>query len=644
MRYFLFCLIFFCLFPICASELSAQQRGGFPQQSSLDTFSFLENRDRFFNMQLEEDTLDASSYMLSQPYLVRRVSDTALHELVHQYDWSRKLKNDYLHLGNVGSASKPLVYQQMDHESFEIGLRQFDIWKYTDKDRRFYLLNKSFTHFGYSQSNQDNQFFDATFARSFIDNFSIAVDYRRMEQVGIYQRQQTDHSNLHLGLKFRSDNEKYQAHLSFLSNGIESEENGGITTDTLFGIADYEQATTIPVVLEDAQTRHQQRSYQLHQSLKLLKIENDSINPSGLLVSNIFTFEDNFYKYGDGILASDSSFYEDLQVNPQGLRLYISEKRISNHVKLGLGKMGFQNTDSKNNFEIGVKYDHHQVQNEVSDTSASYMTLTGDAFLEINPSIQLFTTNRFVIAGDNVGTYRISGDFIFDLKKAGLFKAYLLNQNYQPSLVQRNAPISGVFLWQNDFKNINELTLRGEYGIESINTTVGFGYHFINNYVFINAQLRPEQKTSSISLLQISIEKNFKIGKIHLDNYVVYQNSSSTDLAVPSLFSKHNLYFQGRVFKNAMLLRAGFDARFVDSYRADQYMPLIGQFYRTDSFELDPLLQVDFYLSFKVRKMRAFLKMEHLEDFINTDKDYFVFPYPNYDSSFRFGLSWYLIN
>jgi len=631
-----------------SSDYGREQR----TQTSRDTSGgFIQKRDQFFNEVVNEDTLDARYYNLLLPSIITPITDTGIHSYSHQYDYSRMMLNDFAHLGNVGSAAFPIIYQQYDYEGRDIGLHALDIWKFGEKDRKFYNLTKSFTHFAYSQANQANQVFNATFGRSFEDNINVALDYRRINQVGIYQQHNIDHSNLHLGLNYNSNNDRYKAYLSLISNGLEGDESGGVSTDTLFGKEDFETAATIPIRLEDsnnngAQFRHQERSLQFFQSYRLIRDSSDLSKPQ-ITLSNALTFENNFYKYGDEFNNDDLNFYPlILQTNPQGLRMKISENIVSNHLKVFLGKtVNPEDTASrKTHVEAGLKLKNHRLNDEIIDSTIFDVLITGGGLIDLGSKVTLFTDNHFVVVGDNAGAYKVSGNFLINLQNLGILKASILNQNRRPSLMQQQAPISGQYLWQNDFDNINELSIDAQYTIESIRAQIGFGYHLLNNYIYWSEDFQPIQKDSEISVLQFSLTKNFKLGNFHLDNYAVYQNSSSSDLPLPTLFSKHSLYYEGQVFKQRMLLRTGIEARLIDGYKGYSYMPLIGQFSPNRSSELDPISHLDFFLSFKVGQMRVFAKIEHLEDFFKTQKEYFVTDYPIYDKVFRFGLSWYLIN
>lgn len=651
---------FFCLGILMALAISAQgQRGG--QLSGLDgvrneadtTGGFSNRGDDFFNNVINEDTLNAKYYSLKNIFNAQYLDDTTLHRYTYHYDRSRMFLADYATLGNVGSAAFPLIYEQTHREGLDIGLHQYDLWKYSDNDRLFYDLEKSFTHLFYSQSNQENHVFKAAFARSFEDNFGIAINYDRINQVGIYQRQNIDHSNLHLGLRYTSTNRRYQMHLSLLSKGHAANENGGITTDTLFGNPNFTEAAAIPVVLDvfstadAAEIRHQERSLMVHQTYVLARDSADLTKPQ-ITLSNAFSIDRNFYRYGDVINPGDSAFYRNLAVNPQGLRMSIHDDAISNHFKLLFAKVRnpFDTITTNTFIETGLKVAAHQLSDEVRDSTVFDMMLTGGGEVYLGDKVRLFTDNHLIILGDNIGSYKFEGMFSFDLGKAGVLKANLLNQNYTPSLIHRSAPISNQYVWTTDFSNINELTLGASYHLQSLKAEIGFGYHLLNNFVYVDQNLTPQQLGSEINVLQLSAQKDFTFGKIHLNNYAVYQTTGSPFLPLPELFSKHSLYYQGLIFKQKLELRAGIEARLVSGYDGYEYRPLIGQFVpgSLEGEGLAPVSQVDFFLAFDVGNMRAFAKMEHLEDIWNVDKNFFVHRHPLYNLTFRFGLSWYLIN
>ena len=76
------------------------------------------------------------------------------------------------------------------------------------------------------------------------------------------------------------------------------------------------------------------------------------------------------------------------------------------------------------------------------------------------------------------------------------------------------------------------------------------------------------------------------------------------------------------------------------SYRANAYMPATGTFHLQDGKKIGDYPLIDFFINFKVRQARIFLKWEH----INSgwlDYNYYAAPgYPLADRLIRLGLQW----
>jgi hypothetical protein len=105
-----------------------------------------------------------------------------------------------------------------------------------------------------------------------------------------------------------------------------------------------------------------------------------------------------------------------------------------------------------------------------------------------------------------------------------------------------------------------------------------------------------------------------------------------------STFLKHMFNF--RATGGKLLTMIGFDLFYNSAYYADAYMPPLASFYRQHEKKLGNYPFVDVSLIAQLKRLRFFLKMEH----INSgwiDRNYFsVLHYPRNERSFKFGLSW----
>jgi Putative porin len=201
-------------------------------------------------------------------------------------------------------------------------------------------------------------------------------------------------------------------------------------------------------------------------------------------------------------------------------------------------------------------------------------------------------------------------------------------------------------VWNNDFKKTLETNLEAALNIERFQVEVGAAYHLINNLIYFDTTGYARQSGKPVSILQFFVKKNFVLWRIHLDNQVILQKSSEDIVRLPQYFGKHSLYFEGKMFK-VLNARIGLDVRYQAAYRADYYMPLIGQFQLQDKRMVDFYPAADVFAAFQVTKFRAFFKLENITRFIYPQNQLFYqtsyYPMPP-SSGFRLGIRWLFLD
>jgi Putative porin len=73
-------------------------------------------------------------------------------------------------------------------------------------------------------------------------------------------------------------------------------------------------------------------------------------------------------------------------------------------------------------------------------------------------------------------------------------------------------------------------------------------------------------------------------------------------------------------------------------------MPITGQFFQQDTATIGEYPAVDAFLSFKVKQLRLFFKMENILGGYGTPPYYQTFNAPTPEAQFRFGMRWQLLN
>lgn len=363
-------------------------------------------------------------------------------------------------------------------------------------------------------------------------------------------------------------------------------------------------------------------------------------------------FKTNRYKFFDNSVSDDSLYYGDMLVDIRGVRNFLETKEFENTFKLQTFKLGEKDTSGirrqNDLIEAGLVHSLHFIDQEPADTNVlNQLFLTGK--IRFNPGERL----RIQAYGhlgllNNAGDYRLNGELFLDFKKIGNLKVEAVNQLYTPSLIQHRLFISKKAFWENNFNKTLETSLAGTYSLPAFKFSGTIRNQLITNYIYFDSLATPKQHGTAINILQIMLRKDFKVGPFALNNLFVFQNVSEDVLRLPDIYSKHSLFFDGKLFKKVLETRIGLDVRLTTAYKADTYHPLIGQFHIQDTQELPFTPLVDAFINFKVRTFRFFIKVENIfspirEEFYYQTSNY-ALPYSWGNGGMRFGLSWRLVD
>src|SRR5690606_26645677 len=115
---------------------------------------------------------------------------------------------------------------------------------------------------------------------------------------------------------------------------------------------------------------------------------------------------------------------------------------------------------------------------------------------------------------------------------------------------------------------------------------------------------------------------------------------SYTAIYTRSLHDALPIYFSDHVFKKAMFLQTGFSVNYFTNYYANDYNPLIGEFYVQNQREIGNFPVIDFFINAKVSTARIFLKAEHFNSSFTGYNFYSTPNQPYRDFIIRFGIAW----
>ncbi|HBK84362.1 MAG TPA: hypothetical protein DDZ41_12360, partial [Flavobacterium sp.] len=88
-------------------------------------------------------------------------------------------------------------------------------------------------------------------------------------------------------------------------------------------------------------------------------------------------------------------------------------------------------------------------------------------------------------------------------------------------------------------------------------------------------------------------------------------NQSYDIINVPQIVARNTLYYTDKVFKKAMEIQTGIIFNYFTKYYANDYNPLLAEFYVQNQTKIGNFPMIDFFINAKVRQTRLFLKAEH---------------------------------
>lgn len=351
------------------------------------------------------------------------------------------------------------------------------------------------------------------------------------------------------------------------------------------------------------------------------------------------------YKFSAVQPDTVSSYWKNLLLDTRGLRHFLETRQLENSFNISTFKKRKTKTGEKSLqndlLEVGIVHTFSSINEEVADSTVNNLFVNGKWNFNPSKKLKVETYAHFGL-WDNAGDYRIHGNLFFDLNKLGQLQLSAVNQLYKPNLLQQRFYISKRLGWQNDFNRTVETSLTATYAYPKIKFKATGQYHLLNNFIYYDTLATPQQFGGAMSVLQLTLSQDVSVGRFHLDNVVTFQTTTDNVLRLPSFYSKHSLYYNGRWFKRALNIRLGIDARINNTYFANTYNPLVGQFHLQNENEINIYPSLDAVASIKVKRFRFFFKWENFTRWGKplNEKYYQVARYPVLDRSIRLGLAW----
>jgi hypothetical protein len=458
-------------------------------------------------------------------------------------------------------------------------------------------------------------------------NFSLKLD--RYGALGFYQFQQSFVNNVLFSSNYTGKKKRFGYFASFGFDRFRHQENGGITSDTSIVADIFVNKELLPVYLSKARRNYSLMTGNISLFFKLNRDSASSVNHYLLLGTKGYA---NKSQYTD---VPDTNYYKTVYKDPAVTADTTKLSKLSPSFSYNL------NTRNSN-FELGGMYDwSHWETPDSGHYYSSIIALQGFAWRGFDRKLIVKERASYIASGDNTGDYQVNVSARYQLpflQTSLSLKA--LYEDRSPDLFF-NYNSSNNYYWKNAFDKTQTGKLEASIASDKLRLEIGAVYSTATNMIVLGSNALPVQIKENVLATRLYIKHHLKVYKFHLVNTINYQSKNSYALALPQLYTRHQLYFEHRVKKNGLKFEIGVQADYISKTDLISYDPALNSFYlKYANEQKGNYVFADFFFSVNFKPVKFFFKAEHLnQGFMGSDYT-LLNGYYQPDRAFRLGVNW----
>ena len=576
---------------------------------------------------------------------------------LYSYNYLRKDTFGLLAFPNEGQTYTTLQYSLTDFSPYpEIGFKGKHFNFLEANQIRYCSVATPVTELYFKTVMQKGQNVDAFITVNTSPRFNFSIAYKGLRSEGKYINQLASTGNFRFTTSYNTKNKRYFANFHFVGQDIMNEENGGITTveDFESGNPDYINRERLEVYLIDAKSFLKGKRVFLDHFFRVNSVKGDN----NLYVTHQFNYENKYFEYNQATVVSNllsgkvfrfGDSYKTSGINDQTHYNKTYNKVGLVYENTTLGKFQFFADDFFNNYYYNqiLILDNQTVPSSISQRINS---VGGQYDYQKNKWNGKFLFSRSV-SNQSLSNleakmqYSLNEEMQLSFQYQNINKLPNNNYNlYQSSYVNYN--------WSNDFKNekINSITVNATTPwVEASVQYSTFNDHLYFADVSTPAQIAlqqqiiaPTQYANTINYLSVKASKEFKFGKFALDNTLLYQKADQSDLIlnVPEFLTRNTFYYSQEMFHKALFFQTGVTFNYFTNYYANEYNPVIAEFFVQNKKEIGNFANLDFFFNAKIQRTRIYLIAEHFNSSFFGNNFYSSPNNPYRDFLIRFGVVW----
>jgi hypothetical protein len=596
------------------------------------------------------------------------------------FDFTKKFPTPWyhVHLGNLGNASRSLIFQPLMKPGWDHGFHAYDNYNFTVAETQFYNTTRPYAELTYLLGSQAEQVIRLLHTQNINPNWNAAVEYRLINSPGFFQNQNTNHNNYRFTSWYQSKNKRYQNFVLVVGNKLQSGENGGIRLDQpyLDSVGAYDERFTVPVELGPNTTGGRnpfvtniavgsfftnatylfRQQYDLGQKDSLVINDTTTVPLFYPRLRLEHTISYNTYKYRFRDNGADSLRYDSLY--GISLKLPVDTFFLQDHWRILINDFSlYQFPDAKNAQQFARAGAALENINGILDSGrlekkyhnflvhAEYRNKTRNQKWDIQAN------GKYYVNGLNAGDYEAYISLKSIIARTVGLQVGFQNVNRSPSFTYD--PQSTFYRVALDsFGKENTTTIFGAIDIPKIKLNLSAQYFLLSNYLYYVGYLQPAQTPTVFNVLRISLEKQFTIARnFHWRTWIVVQQRiGDGPLNMPFLTTRNQIAYDGNLsFKN-LATSFGLEFRYFTSYKAPTYSPFIGQFTFQDTATVRlKAPDISAFVHFRIKSFTAYVRAENLNTydfnrggFLRNNVPTRHYPYPGLQ--IRLGIWWSFVN
>lgn len=509
------------------------------------------------------------------------------------------------------------------------------------QDVSYYHVPTAYTELYYRSAMEQGQNVDAFFTVNTSENLNFSIAYKGLRSVGKYINSLSSTGNFRFTTSYHTKSKRYLLNANVVYQDIYNAENGGIKNISEFegGESLYNDRARLEVNLKDANTFLKGNSYFLNHQFRFNKIPS-AVN---LGLEHLISYDSKYFQYNQ---SYQNDFFGESYRNSS-----ITDRTTFEQLQNNIGLTVQTNAGRFKVFteQINALYSYDKVLYTTSgfipNKISNQLNFVGGTYGLDKDSFFLLATVQKVVNQKDIHQiqtelrYMPTENLKFSLEYQNISKQpdynYTLHQSSYAS-----------YNWFNSFKP-------EKYSIASVKTQIHTyiikaELQSINNYMYFKndsssyLSVKPFQYSKAIQYYSFYIQKEFNIQKFALDNTILTQHVTQADkvINVPNFVLRNTFSYSDRFFKKALYMQMGVTFNYYSKYFANDYNPLLGEFYIQNQKQIGDFPVLDVFVNAKVKTARIYLKAEHINSSFSKNNFYSSPSNPYRDFIIRFGIIW----